>query len=68
MSKVIKTKVPAKSTVGNRYTVKNQHSKPMYLPHEMRCVFAVEAYRSITASANEQIIELELMMSDESEY
>jgi hypothetical protein len=46
----------------NRYTVKRLGAKPSpYMPHALRCQFAVETVRSITALADIQIVELECM-------
>ena len=46
-----------------KITAKRSDGKPSpYLPYAMRCQFAVEAFRSASAPAWEQVTELELML------
>jgi hypothetical protein len=47
-----------------RYTIRRVGGarREVYLPYALRCVFAVECQRSITAPVWEQVTELEFML------
>lgn len=48
----------------NRFRAKLLNKRPTYMPYEWRAKFAVECWQSITAPAESQILELELMLRD----